>query len=224
MANDFGEEKRSWWVRLLMSGFGILALWVAVLWAIEIVDTFVLGDQLQRNGIHPRSTDGIDGIVWAPWLHSDFGHVTSNTVPLVVLGWLTTLRGLRFWLIVTVTSMLGGGGLVWLLAGGNNHIGASGVVFGYFGALMGTALRSRRPATLAPAMVAIFLYGTILVGIVPQDDISWEGHLFGLIVGFMTAMALVERAPRTSPAELDDDNDIMYPWELDEPWRTAEDQ
>ncbi len=222
MANVFEENQRSWWVRLMLSGFGILALWVLILWSIEIVDTFVLDDRLQRNGIHPRETDGLDGIVWAPWLHSDFGHVTSNTVPLIVLGWLTTLRGLRFWLIVTLTSMIAGGGLVWLLAGGSNHIGASGVVFGYFGALMGAAIRSRRPSTLAPAMVAIFLYGTILVGIVPQDDISWEGHLFGLLVGLITALIIVPRRARTSTASLDDEHDFMYPWELDEPWKTAE--
>ena len=61
MANEFSEDTRSWWVRLLMSGFGILAVWVAALWAIEIVDTFVLDDQLQRNGIRPRATEGLDG-------------------------------------------------------------------------------------------------------------------------------------------------------------------
>lgn len=219
MADPYDDSRPSWMVRFLFSGIGILLAWVAVLWAIEIVDTVALNDRLQRNGIHPRSADGIDGILWAPWLHSNFGHVTSNTVPLIVLGWLTALRGLRFWLIVTVTTMLIGGGLVWLLAGGTNHIGASGVVFGYFGALMGAAIKTRRPATMAPAMVAIFLYGTILVGIVPQDFISWEGHLFGLITGFVVAYVVTRRPPPRFQSE----DDIMYPWEIDEPWRHPED-
>ncbi len=216
MAGTVEGEQRSFAARILLSGFGVLLAWVAILWAIEIVDTFLLDDRLQRNGIHPRDTSGLDGIAWSPWLHSDFGHLVSNTVPFIVLGWLTMLRGIRFWLTVTVATMIGGGGLVWLLAGGSNHIGASGLVFGYFGALMGAAIRSRKPATLAPALVAVFLYGTILVGIVPQDDISWEGHLFGMIVGFATAFLLVARPVQQDP------DDYLYPWELDEPWRTQD--
>jgi membrane associated rhomboid family serine protease len=212
------EEERPRWRRILISSFGMLLAWVAVLWAIELIDTLLLDDSLQSNGIHPRRSDGLDGIIWSPWLHSDFGHVTSNTVPFLVLGWLVALRGMRFWLTVTVTSMLFGGGLVWLLAGGSNHIGASGLVFGYFGALMGAAIRSRRPASLAPAMVAIFLYGTILAGIVPQDAISWEGHLFGLIVGLVVSLILVDPPP-PKPAE----DDVLYPWEMDEPWRIGAD-
>ncbi len=216
MAGTVEGEQRSFAARILLSGFGVLLAWVAILWAIEIVDTFLLDDRLQRNGIHPRDTSGLDGIAWSPWLHSDFGHLVSNTVPFIVLGWLTMLRGIRFWLTVTVATMIGGGGLVWLLAGGSNHIGASGLVFGYFGALMGAAIRSRKPATLAPALVAVFLYGTILVGIVPQDDISWEGHLFGMIAGFVAAYRLVQKPDRPEP----DPEEVLYPWELDEPWRT----
>ncbi|MEM7273401.1 MAG: rhomboid family intramembrane serine protease [Actinomycetota bacterium] len=201
--------------RFLRTGFGLIVLCVAAMWAIEILDTVLLGDRLQRNGIHPRRVDGLDGILWAPLLHSDFGHVASNSVPFLVMGWLTALRGRGYWLAITLASAIFGGGLVWLLAGGSNHIGASGVVFGYFGALMGAALKSRTPAMLAPAMVAIFLYGTILVGIVPQDDISWEGHLFGLLAGGVVAYRMVD-----PPRSKDEEDEIMYPWELDEPWRT----
>ncbi|MEM7325775.1 MAG: rhomboid family intramembrane serine protease [Actinomycetota bacterium] len=219
MTADPLDTRPSLLSRFLRSAFGMLVLFVALLWVIEVVDTVALGDRLQRNGIHPRDRSGLDGILWAPLLHSDFGHLVSNTVPLLVMGWLTALRGRRYWLIVTISSVVIGGGLVWLLAGGSNHIGASGLVFGYFGALMGAALRSRTPALLAPALVALFLYGTILVGIVPQDDISWEGHLAGLLVGGVVAYRLVPKGPRRR-AQLEDENDIMYPWEIDEPWRT----
>ncbi len=199
---------------MLRSAVAALAVAVVVMWALELVDSTLLDDRLQGNGIGPRRIDGLDGILWGPFLHSSFGHLASNTVPFLVLGWLTALRGFRYWLTVTLAVAIGGGGLVWLLGGGSNHIGASGLVFGYFGALMGAALRSRRPATLAPALVAVFLYGTILAGVVPQADISWEGHLFGLVVGFVVAYRLVDPPPPPAP-----DDDIMYPWEIDEPWR-----
>ncbi len=221
MAETLEPKQRSMPARILLSGFGLLLVCVAAMWLIEIADTFLLSDRLQRNGIGPRRSSGLDGVLWAPLLHADFGHLASNTIPFLVLGWLTMLRGMRFWLIVTATTLIGGGGLVWLLAGGSNHIGASGLVFGYFGALLGAALKSRKPATLAPALVAMFLYGTMLAGIVPQGDISWEGHLFGMIIGFLTGYRLVDRpAPRFEGA--DDPHDFQYPWELDEPWRTGE--
>lgn len=203
--------------RAARSSIWPIVILLAAMWLIEALDTFLLDDALQGNGIGPRRLDGLDGVIWTPLLHSTWGHIASNTISFAVLGWLTALRGRRFWLEVTVWVWLAGGALVWLLAGGVNHIGASGIVFGYFGALMGAAVKSRRPASLAPALVAVFLYGTMLVGIVPQDDLSWEGHLAGLVVGFVVARRLTDPPP-PPPA----DDEIVYPWEIDEPWRIDE--
>lgn len=195
----------------------ILAL-LAALVAVEVVDRFLLDDRLQARGIGPRRLSRLDGVLWHPFLHSGFDHLFSNAVPLAAMGFLVALRGRWFWLAVTAGSAIIGGGLVWLFAGGSNHIGASGIVFGYFGALMGAAIKDRSPVTLAPALVAIFLYGTILAGLLPLEGISWEGHLAGLVVGTVLALRLLP-APPPKPAE----DDILYPWELDEPWRIDED-
>ncbi len=200
--------------RVLSTPIGVLLALAAAAWGVELLDGSLLGDRLQRHGIHPRQIDGLTGVVWAPWLHAGFGHLASNTVPFLALGWLVSLRGLRYWAIVTIAAVLAGGGLTWLFAGGTNHIGASGVVFGYLGALLGGAIYDRRPAVLAPALVALMLYSGMLAGLVPQRDISWEGHLFGALVGFLVARWLAE--PQPAPA--DDDPDTPYPWEADEPW------
>lgn len=204
-------------LRLARTAVGPLGVLIAVLWVIEVVDS-VLGDPLQVHGIGPRRIDGLEGILAAPLLHSGFGHLFSNTIPLAVLGWLVSLRGRSYWTAVTATVWLGGGALVWLLAGGFNHIGASGLVFGYFGALLAAAVRARRPAVLASALIAIFLYGTMLVGLVPQVGISWESHLFGLLAGAMVGHGLTGPPP-PRPA----DDEVLYPWELDEPWQTDRD-
>lgn len=201
--------------RVLSTGFGILAAALVAMWAIEIVDTVALDSELQTNGIHPREFAELDGVLWAPFLHSTFAHLISNSIPLLVLGSLVALRGLRYWTWMTVSIVIIGGGLTWLLGGSGNHIGASGVVFGYFGALMGAAVFERRIAALATALVALFLYSSILVGLIPQIGISWEGHLFGLVAGFGVARSL--RTPRQPEPEIDKD-DPQYPWELDEPW------
>ncbi len=214
-----GQETTRWsprqvLLRLLGSTFGLLIVLIAAMWVIEVIDQ-VSGDRLQRYGIGPRRLNGLDGILTAPLLHSDFGHLASNTVPLAVLGFLNGIRGRGYWLGVTLSAWLVGGALVWLLAGGSNHIGASGVAFGYLGALVAAAVRTRRPALLAPALVAIFLYGTMLYGLVPRQGISWEGHLFGLLAG--AAFGYWATQPRRRRAEVEAD-DALYPWELDEPW------
>lgn len=189
------------------NAFVLIAAALGLMWSIEVIDTYVTGNWFQSGGIHPRRLDGLDGILWAPLLHSDWGHVASNSVPFAVLGALVAIRGLRRWLAVTIIVVVVGGLLTWALAGGGNHIGASGVVFGYFGALLGAAFFERRPATAAPALVAILMYSGIIVGIVPQDGISWEGHLFGVVGGLMASKLLADDRDKNRSDELDPEFD-----------------
>lgn len=197
---------------LTATAYGWIALYLLAIWFIEIVDTFILGSTLQGGGIQPRKQDGLDGILWAPFLHSDWGHVLSNSAPLAVLGGLVAIRGKARWLTVTVAGILIGGGLVWLFGRTANHIGASGVIFGYFGALLGAAIFERKPRAIAPALVAIMLYYGMLVGLVPQEGISWEGHLFGLIAGLAVAKLIVEARELST----EDDTDLSaFPPDFD---------
>lgn len=193
----------------------IVALW----WAIEILDTYLFNDWLQGNGIQPRQMRGLDGILWAPLLHSDFGHVMSNMFPFLILSALILLRGFRRWLVITLIGISLGGFLTWLFAleGRSNHIGASGVVFAYFGALFGAAFFERKPAAFAPAIVAMVMYTTtVVVGLVPQAFVSWEGHLAGFISGIVAAKLLAEERP----VRKDPDADIEKYFGTDEPWLT----
>jgi membrane associated rhomboid family serine protease len=181
----------NWQSKVATSAFTWIGLFVVAIWLIEIVDTFGFGSRLQGDGIHPRQVDGLDGILWAPFLHSSWAHVFSNTAPLAVLGGLIAIRGRSRWVAVTLITILLGGFLTWIFGATGNHIGASGVVFGYFGALVGAAIFERRPAAIAPALVAVMLYYGLIVGLVPQQGISWEGHLFGVISGLAGAKVLV---------------------------------
>lgn len=185
----------------------IIAFLITVLWAVELLDSVVLSDRLQGNGIRPRSGDGLDGILWAPFLHGGWRHLVSNTVPFAVLGGLVGIRGTKYWIQTTVIITLVGGGLTWLFAGSGNHVGASGIVFGFFGSLVGAAIFERRIAAGATALVGIMLYGGIISGLAPQPGISWEGHLFGAIAGLAAAKLLASAAqpPRVlSEPSLDD--------------------
>ncbi|MDH3302776.1 MAG: rhomboid family intramembrane serine protease [Acidimicrobiia bacterium] len=197
------------------SAFALIAVYIVVIWAVEIFDTFIFGSNLQRGGIQPREAEGLDGILWAPFLHNDWGHVFSNSAPIAILGGLVAIRGRARWLTVTIVGALLGGGLTWLLGGSGNHIGASGVVFAYFGALLGAAWFERRPAALAPALVAIMLYYGLIVGLVPQAGISWEGHLFGVIAGLATARLIAEIPERRHDYDEDDVDLSAFPPDFD---------
>ncbi len=183
-----------------MHAFVWLLIFVASLWVVELADTLA-NLNLDQYGIVPRDTTGLRGIPLHIFLHGGFGHLISNTGPLIVLGGLISLRGKSrlFWSSVFIT--LVGGSMVWLVAGlitgYGIHIGASGLVFGYFGYLAARAFHERSFSSIFIAIVVIVFYGGgILLGLLPTDErVSWEGHLFGLLAG-VTYAGMVGRQDR----------------------------
>lgn len=156
---------------------------VGVIWAVEIVNLFT-GHSLVSLGIQPRSISGLIGIPLAPLIHSGLWHAVSNTLPLIILGALTLVGSKeRFWEI-TLGVVAVSGVLVWLLARDAQHVGASGIVFGYFGAIVARVFFERRLISIAIAFLTVFIYGSLIWGVLPQRSyISFESHLFGLLAG-----------------------------------------
>ena len=135
----------------------LLAVFVAVIWVLAAVD-FLTDNRLAEYGIVPRTVDGLWGIPLAPFLHGGFGHALSNTVPLLLLGGLVATRGWQTLLGVTLFVVLLGGAGVWLVARGGSHIGASGLVFGYFGYLVARGWYDRRIVSI---LIAVVVHGGI---------------------------------------------------------------
>ena len=178
-----------------MRSFALVGARVALMWAVEIVD-LVAGD-LDANGIRPRDPDGLPGVALSPFLHGGFGHLIGNTVPFLLLGATIALSGLvRTLSVVAVVALVGGLG-TWLLGPDDtNHIGASGLVFGFAAYLVARGVFSRRLVHIAVGLVVLAVYGTtLLFGLVPHPGISWQGHLFGAVGGVVAARAL-DRARR----------------------------
>ena len=170
---------------------------VAVLWVSEIVDT-TLGGRLDAEGIRPGSTDGLSGIAFAPLLHGGFAHLMSNTLPLLVLGFLVLLSGVRRGVIATAIVWLFGGIGTWLFGGeGTVHLGASGLVFGWLTYLVLLGLFTRNATQILVGVGVFLVYGSLLLGVLPgQPGISWQGHLFGAIGGVLAAWWLAGRGVR----------------------------
>lgn len=182
-------------VDIIKGSLAVVAGLLAAMWAIEVVDTFILRESLQENGIRPRTSEGLDGILWSPFLHSGFPHLISNTPPFLVLSALTLTGGLARYLKASAMIIVLGGAMVWAFAIGSNenHIGASGWVFGLVGFLLAAAVIEKKPVTIAVGLVALFFYWSFIFGFVPKDGISWEGHLFGFIAGILAAKVVVSK-------------------------------
>ncbi|RLK54049.1 rhomboid family protein [Actinokineospora cianjurensis] len=160
----------------------------ALLYLIEFLDA-VLPADLDQFGIIARDSSGLDGILWAPLLHSGWGHLVSNTLPLVVLAFLAMANGLAQWVAVTATIWLVSGAGVWLTANpGTVTVGASGLCFGWLLFLLVRGLFTRSVLHIALALVLLGYWGTMLFGVLPGDPrISWQGHLFGALGGVLAA-------------------------------------
>jgi membrane associated rhomboid family serine protease len=176
----------------------LMAGWLALLWILEVIDV-ASGNALDDFGIMPRSVPELIDVVPASFIHFGFGHVAANSVPLLVLGFLAALGGLRRFVAVCALIIVADGLGVWLISPDNtNTAGASGVVFGLFGFLVVSGFVERRLLGVAAGvLVAAIWGGAILGGIAPTETgISWQGHLIGLVTGVVSAFLFRRRQPR----------------------------
>lgn len=170
--------------------FVVVGLLVAVMWVVEIIDT-IPGTNFDRWGVRPRQLGGLVGIVTAPFLHSGFPHLISNTLPFLILGGLIATGGIAQYFKVTGIVALTAGLGTWLIGPARtDHIGASGIVFGYLTYLISRGLFERKLVYLAVGLGTLFLYGGVLWGLIPRPGISWQSHLFGAIGGVLAAWLL----------------------------------
>lgn len=183
---------------------------VVLLWMIHLVS---LGLELQRLGIRPREIGGLVGILFAPLLHSDFTHLISNSMPLIVLGagmlYLYPQAAFRVLLAV----WLGTGLLVWLLARPAIHIGASGLIYGLFAYVFLAGLIRRDLRALAAALLVFFLYGSLAWGVLPlRAGVSWETHLIAALIGVLAAVRFrhLDQPPRKRYAWEDEEERDEY--------------
>jgi membrane associated rhomboid family serine protease len=185
--------------RSVVRGLVLVAAMAAVMWVVEIADQIDDG-RLDRHGIVPRSTDGLEGIAFAPFLHAGWDHLVGNTLPFLVLGAAIALGGLARVVAVTIVVAVVGGFGTWLVAPANTiHIGASGIVFGYAAYLIARGVFSRRMAQIGLGLLVVAVWGTTLLnGLAPADGISWQGHLFGAVGGVLAAWLLDSRDPASA--------------------------
>jgi membrane associated rhomboid family serine protease len=194
---DVAEAKKAFF---LMVGF------IALIWVLQIFN-WVGHYRLDYDyGILPRNIGRLPEIVTAPFLHFSWNHIEGNSGPLFVFGLLAAYRGVKKFLGVTLIVAVTSGLAVWLFQGGNElTVGASGLIFGYFGYVLSRGLFDRNLIDVLTALVMALSYAYILTVAIPgAPGVSWIGHLGGLIGGIASGWIFRTRrtVPGTAPAKI----------------------
>ena len=175
---------------LLTISIGLALGFVGLLWLIHLM-TWGLGLDPLPFGLRPREWSGLIGIITAPLVHSDFGHLFANSVPLATAGAAMLFVYPQSSLRVLPAIYFGTGVLVWLFGRSSAHLGASGLVYGVVGYMLVAGLLRRDRRAVAISLLVVFMYGSLAWGMLPvQPGVSWETHLAAGAIGALLALAL----------------------------------
>jgi len=188
-----------------LSSLILPAVFIILIWLIKISEV-VFNLDFTRLGVFPGSVNGIPGILFGPMIHANFNHLLSNSLPVLLLG-----TGIIYFYKessykVIAIIYFGSGILDWFFARKAYHIGASGLIYGFAAFLFFSGIIRRDTRAIALALIVTFLYGSIIWGILPLDSsVSWESHLFGSLMGILSAFIYKGYDPP-----------IKYDWENEE--------
>jgi membrane associated rhomboid family serine protease len=160
--------------------------------------------------VSPGSLAGLLGVLGAPLLHGSIEHLAANAIALVLLGTLAGAVYPRATVLALPLLWLGSGLGAWLLGEpGSHHLGASGLTHGLMFLVLGLGLLRRDRPAVAAAMIAFFLYGGMLLTVLPHEPgVSWQSHLGGAVAGVVAAWLLRHRDPLPPRRR--------YSWEIEE--------
>lgn len=196
--------------RLLYSAFPWL-LFLLAMWLLFYANKeYAL--HYAEYGVFPRQLSGLKGIAFSPLIHGSFEHILNNSLPLLILGsamfYFYGKLGVKVSLILYFLS----GFLVWLSGRESYHIGASGLIYAFAGFLFMSGILRKEKSLVALSLLVAFLYGSLFWGIFPvKEGISWEGHLWGGIAGFVLAWFYRNDGPQRKKFdwEEEDEEDIL---------------
>lgn len=167
-----------------------LAIILSIPWIVFVISELTC-KRLLMLGITPRRLYGLPGLLFAPLLHANFNHIFFNSIPLLVLSNFLLINGVSYFLQATFSIALFSGLLVWCFAKPGLHVGASGVITGYWALLVSNIYQQGTLTAIILGAVSLYYFAGIFLGVFPgKKGVSWEGHLFGLLAGLATSYFL----------------------------------
>lgn len=187
------EAKKALWVMV-----GLLA----VLWVIQLVNAPTGYDLSNEFGIEARDPASLPEIFSAPFMHSSWAHIEGNSGPLFVFGFLAAYRGVKKWLGVSVLIIVASGLGVWFISPSHSvTVGASGLVFGYFGYIIVRGLFDRHLIDIVLGLVMALCFAYQFASLLPgEEGVSWQGHMFGFVGGIVGGWLFRDKRPEAVAA------------------------
>jgi membrane associated rhomboid family serine protease len=190
----------------LINSFIFPFIFLSLMWLLMIYQS-LFHVSLVELGVLPRHLTGLIGIITMPLIHANYMHLASNSIPLITLGagiifFYPEVAGWVWGIIYFFT-----GALVWIFARESEHIGASGLIYGFAAFLFFGGIFRKNTRLLAISLLVMVYYGSMIWGVLPVDPhISWEGHLFGAFTGLIAAWIFKNKGPK--PKKYEWENEI----------------
>ncbi len=195
-------EKRKLLLALALPLFSVI-----IFWLVKVVE-LSLDISLAEYGLRPRSFSQWFGIITMPFLHGSLSHLIANSSSFLILGTMLFYFYNKYSLQVIGLSWLIAGVLTWIIGRDSIHIGASGMIYAFAGYIFFGGLFSRDIRLMAISLIVVFLYGSMIWGMMPQNTgISWEGHLAGFVAGILLAFIYKPEAKTTGFDDEEEDDD-----------------
>ncbi|MCD8524259.1 MAG: rhomboid family intramembrane serine protease [Gammaproteobacteria bacterium] len=179
-------QKLMWLVQVAQFNMHYILSIIAVLWITQVVN-FLLRYRLNVFGLLPRHPMGLIGIFTSPFLHGSFTHLLFNCIPLFLLMNLLLLAGLDQFIVISLLIIVISGLCVWLVGRPALHVGASGLIMGYWGYLMINAILYPSIITVLLIIFCFYYFAGLFASLLPKEGTSWEGHIFGFLSGLLVS-------------------------------------
>ncbi|MAM05103.1 MAG: rhomboid family intramembrane serine protease [Flavobacteriales bacterium] len=192
--------------KILIDNLRLPLAFLLIIWSVKILE-FGLSVSFINLGIFPQKISSLIGIIFSPIIHKDIAHLLNNTYPIIVLGGLLCYFYKKIAIKIFFWLYFVSGFWLWIIGRPVYHIGASGIIYALASFLLISGLIKKNNPLTAASMLIIFLYGSMIWGILPiNNGVSWEGHLTGMVAGILIALFFKKEGPENT----------KYQWEIDE--------
>ena len=182
------------------------AIFLIIIWSIKIIE-YSFDFSFVNFGVLPKKASGIKGVLFSPFIHKDFNHLINNSYPILILMSIINFFYKKIANEIFIWLYFISGFLLWVIGRPCFHIGASGFIYALAAFIFISGVIRKNPQLSALSMVIIFVYGSMIWGVFPlKENISWEGHLCGLITGVLIAIYFKNEGPKRK----------KYQWEIEE--------
>ena len=189
--------------KILIDNLRLPLAFLLIIWSVKILE-FGLSVSFINLGIFPQKISSLIGIIFSPIIHKDIAHLLNNTYPIIVLGGLLCYFYKKIAIKIFFWLYFVSGFWLWIIGRPVYHIGASGIIYALASFLLISGLIKKNNPLTAASMLIIFLYGSMIWGILPiNNGVSWEGHLTGMVAGILIALFFKKEGPENTKYQWD---------------------